>query len=218
MEETVEMETEAGCEEEDGDGAMVETLEKEAEAGYEEDDRDGGLLWRRQWGWRSAVEETMGMEVCCEKAVMKTMEMEVRCGEDDGDGGDCYLRQWIIPMPVITFKTRTDEVECLILASDGLWDIMSNDKVGEVAHRILKWQRHSAIDNELLAAQTLVDSLNELAVARNSSDKISMIVADLKSKKKSNNIHDQKEHVDISIKNPNRWKACTKMTRKQDHS
>ncbi|KVI03713.1 Concanavalin A-like lectin/glucanase, subgroup [Cynara cardunculus var. scolymus] len=28
----------------------------------------------------------MGMEVCCEKAVKKTMEMEVRCEENDGDG------------------------------------------------------------------------------------------------------------------------------------
>ncbi|KAF2303986.1 hypothetical protein GH714_025958 [Hevea brasiliensis] len=38
--------------------------------------------------------------------------------------GDRYLRPSIIPVPEITFMTRTDEDECLILASDGLWDVM----------------------------------------------------------------------------------------------
>ncbi|GKE43157.1 protein phosphatase 2C family protein, partial [Tanacetum coccineum] len=32
--------------------------------------------------------------------------------------GHCYLRSWIIPVPEITFTTRTDEYECLIIASD----------------------------------------------------------------------------------------------------
>ncbi|KAL3575106.1 hypothetical protein D5086_023207, partial [Populus alba] len=52
--------------------------------------------------------------------------------------GDRYLRPWIIPVPEVTFMTRADEDECLILASDGLWDVMTNEEVGEVARRILR--------------------------------------------------------------------------------
>nr|DAD44599.1 TPA_asm: hypothetical protein HUJ06_002829 [Nelumbo nucifera] len=52
--------------------------------------------------------------------------------------GDRYLRPWIIPVPEVTFMTRSEDDECLIVASDGLWDVMSNDEVGEVARQILK--------------------------------------------------------------------------------
>lgn len=101
--------------------------------------------------------------------------------------GDRYLRPWIIPVPEITFTTRTDEDECLIIASDGLWDVMSNTEVGEVARRILRRRRRSAA-GEVPAAQVLADSLIEIAVGRNSSDNISVIVVDLKSKRKHHHI------------------------------
>ncbi|KAI3827200.1 hypothetical protein L1987_01272 [Smallanthus sonchifolius] len=97
--------------------------------------------------------------------------------------GDRYLRPWIIPVPEITFTTRTNEDECLIIASDGLWDVMSNNDVGEVARRILRRGRRCVGAGEVTAAQTLADSLTEIAVGRNSSDNISVIVVDLKSKK-----------------------------------
>lgn len=98
--------------------------------------------------------------------------------------GDRYLRPWIIPVPEITFTTRTSDDECLIIASDGLWDVMSNNEVSEVARRILRRRRRAAADDEVPAAQTVADSLTEIAVGRNSSDNISVIVVDLKSKKK----------------------------------
>lgn len=98
--------------------------------------------------------------------------------------GDRYLRPWIIPVPEITFTTRSDEDECLILASDGLWDVMSNDEVGEVARRLLRRRRRSMTDDEVPVAQAIADSLKEIAFGRNSSDNISIIVVDLKSKRK----------------------------------
>ncbi|KAD6454951.1 hypothetical protein E3N88_09657 [Mikania micrantha] len=101
--------------------------------------------------------------------------------------GDRYLRPWIIPVPEISFTTRTDEDECLIIASDGLWDVMSNNEVGELARRILRRRRRYAAAGEVTAAQTVADSLTEIAVGRNSSDNISVIVVDLKSKKKQRN-------------------------------
>lgn len=98
--------------------------------------------------------------------------------------GDRHLRPWIIPVPEITFTTRTYEDECLIIASDGIWDVMSNNEVGEVARRVLRRRRRTNVEGEVTAAQTLADSLTEIAVGRNSSDNISVIVVDLKSKKK----------------------------------
>ncbi|KAL1825449.1 hypothetical protein ACET3Z_012227 [Daucus carota] len=98
--------------------------------------------------------------------------------------GDWYLRPWIIPVPEITFATRSEDDECLILASDGLWDVMSNQEVGEVARRLLRRRRRLMVDDEGSAAQYVADSLTEMAMGRNSSDNISIIVVDLKPKRK----------------------------------
>lgn len=102
--------------------------------------------------------------------------------------GDRYLRPWIIPVPEITFTTRSDEDECLILASDGLWDVMTNDEVGEVARHLLRRRRRSMLnsstDDQTSPAQFVADNLTEIAYGRHSSDNISVIVVDLKSKRK----------------------------------
>lgn len=98
--------------------------------------------------------------------------------------GDWYLRPWIIPVPEITFTTRSDEDECLILASDGLWDVMSNQEVGEVARRLLRRRRRCMVNDEVSAAQAVADNLTEIAIGRNSCDNISIIVVDLKPKRK----------------------------------
>ncbi|KAI7988269.1 Protein phosphatase 2C 56 [Camellia lanceoleosa] len=98
--------------------------------------------------------------------------------------GDRFLRPWVVPVPEISFTTRSDEDECLILASDGLWDVMSNEDVGEVARRLLRRRRRCMMDDEIPAAQAVADSLTEMAFGRNSSDNISVIVVDLKSKRK----------------------------------
>ncbi|XP_062090895.1 probable protein phosphatase 2C 6 [Humulus lupulus] len=105
--------------------------------------------------------------------------------------GDRYLRPWIIPVPEIQFMTRTEEDECLILASDGLWDVMTNDEVGEVARHLLRRRRRlmmssssSSSEDQISPAQFVADNLTEIACGRNSSDNISIIVVDLKSKRK----------------------------------
>ncbi|KAG9449104.1 hypothetical protein H6P81_009069 [Aristolochia fimbriata] len=100
--------------------------------------------------------------------------------------GDHYLRPWIIPVPEITFTTRTEEDECLIVASDGLWDVMSNEEVGEVTRQMLRRQRRLAltVERPILPAQAVAERLVELAYHKNSSDNISVIVVDLKDKRK----------------------------------
>ncbi|KAM7275940.1 hypothetical protein ACFE04_017806 [Oxalis oulophora] len=100
--------------------------------------------------------------------------------------GDRYLRPWIISEPEITFTTRKDEDECLILASDGLWDVMTNEEVGELARRVLRRRRRliNKDNNDISPAQVVADSLTELALCRNSTDNISVIVVDLKFKRR----------------------------------
>ncbi|XP_031250634.1 probable protein phosphatase 2C 6 [Pistacia vera] len=102
--------------------------------------------------------------------------------------GDWYLRPWIIPAPEITFVTRSDEDECLILASDGLWDVMTNEEVGEVARRMLR-RRRRMINEEVSPAQAVADNLKDIAYGKNSSDNISIIVVDLKPRRRRQKRH-----------------------------
>ncbi|XVF35074.1 hypothetical protein REPUB_Repub18cG0113500 [Reevesia pubescens] len=106
--------------------------------------------------------------------------------------GDKYLKPWIIPDPEIMFVTRAKEDECLILASDGLWDVISNEEACEVARkRILLWhkkhgdqlsaERGEGVDP---AAQAAAEYLSRLALSKGSKDNISVIVVDLKAQRK----------------------------------
>ncbi|KAE7999080.1 hypothetical protein FH972_003561 [Carpinus fangiana] len=106
--------------------------------------------------------------------------------------GDRYLKPWIIPEPEVMFLPRARDDECLILASDGLWDVMSNEEACDVARRrILLWhkkngaaslvERGTGIDP---AAQAAADYLSMLALQKGSKDNISVIVVDLKAQRK----------------------------------
>ncbi|KAH1131879.1 hypothetical protein J1N35_003257 [Gossypium stocksii] len=106
--------------------------------------------------------------------------------------GDRYLKPWIIPNPEVMFVPRVKEDECLILASDGLWDVISNEEACEVARkRILLWhkkhgdklpaERGEGVD---LAAQSAADYLSKLALSKGSKDNITVIVLDLKAQRK----------------------------------
>ncbi|KAK4427364.1 protein phosphatase 2C 16 [Sesamum alatum] len=106
--------------------------------------------------------------------------------------GDRYLKPWIIPEPEVMFVPRAREDECLVLASDGLWDMMTNEEVCEVARkRILMWHKKNAT-NPLAdrgqgvdpAAQAAAEYLSQLALQKGSKDNISIIVVDLKAQRK----------------------------------
>ncbi|XP_074280914.1 putative protein phosphatase 2C 6 [Silene latifolia] len=95
--------------------------------------------------------------------------------------GDRYMSPYIIPVPEVTFTTRSEEDECLILASDGLWDVMTNEKVGNVARRVFrKIQKSEESLGDKSPAQVVAETLTQLAISLNSSDNISVIVVDLR--------------------------------------
>jgi len=87
--------------------------------------------------------------------------------------GDGYLKPYVSSVPEVTVTERSDGDECLILASDGLWDVVSNEDACEVARACLrrgraKWCAEAAA------------LLTKLALARRSSDNVSVVVVDLR--------------------------------------
>ncbi|XP_006654873.2 protein phosphatase 2C 53 [Oryza brachyantha] len=110
--------------------------------------------------------------------------------------GDKYLKPYIIPVPEVTVVARARDDDCLILASDGLWDVMSNEEVCDAARkRILLWHKKNAGTASTSsaqisgassdpAAQAAADYLSKLALQKGSKDNITVVVIDLKAHRK----------------------------------
>ncbi|XP_078149118.1 putative protein phosphatase 2C 6 [Carex rostrata] len=103
--------------------------------------------------------------------------------------GDDYLKPWIIPVPEITKLPRAKDDNCLILASDGLWDVVSNEEACDLARKkIMVWRKKNGTmaSSENLesyrdrATQSAAESLLKLALLKGSKDNITVMVVDLK--------------------------------------
>ncbi|KAL2541615.1 Protein phosphatase 2C 3 [Abeliophyllum distichum] len=108
--------------------------------------------------------------------------------------GDNYLKPYVISEPEVTITDRTVEDECLILASDGLWDVVSNETACGVARMCLQSRkppsppRSPASDTTVTAGEESSDKacsdasilLTKLALARHSTDNVSVAVIDLR--------------------------------------
>lgn len=105
------------------------------------------------------------------------------------------MKPWIIPDPEVMFIPRTRDDECLILASDGLWDVMTNEEVCDLARkRILLWHKKNGVTVPLErgqgidpAAQAAAECLSNRALQKGSKDNITVIVVDLKAQRKFKN-------------------------------
>ncbi|KAF3970816.1 hypothetical protein CMV_005519 [Castanea mollissima] len=98
--------------------------------------------------------------------------------------GDHHLRPYVISKPEVTVTKRSNNDEFLILASDGLWDVISNEVACQTVKRCLegRLRRKSLemeVENESRAAEAAA-VLAELAMARGSKDNISVIVVELR--------------------------------------
>jgi protein phosphatase 2C len=77
---------------------------------------------------------------------------------------------------------RTEQDEFLLLASDGLWDVVSNDAACKVARSCLNGRAASALP-EAVSGSTPAHAaalLADLAMSRGSQDNISVVVVDLR--------------------------------------
>eukprot|EP00249_Psilotum_nudum_P022907 c28687_g2_i4 orf=466-2238(+) len=101
--------------------------------------------------------------------------------------GDRFLKPYVIAEPEVICIERTEDDECLILASDGLWDVVSNDVACDVARRCLIIARRKLESGRLpptdgTPATTAAALLTKLALAKGSKDNISVVVVDFKTK------------------------------------
>ncbi|KAL3824836.1 hypothetical protein ACJIZ3_020865 [Penstemon smallii] len=86
--------------------------------------------------------------------------------------GDQYLKQWVTAEPETTILKLKPEYEFLLLASDGLWDKVSNQEAIDVARPFCK---NVDKPQPLSACRKLI----ELSVSRGSSDDISVMLIQL---------------------------------------
>ncbi|KAI5020456.1 hypothetical protein ZWY2020_045344 [Hordeum vulgare] len=96
--------------------------------------------------------------------------------------GDYYLKPYVSAEPEVTAVERTDKDEFLVLASDGLWDVVSNEAACRVARSCLTGRAAAAFP-ESVSGRTAADAaalLAELAISRGSKDNISVVVVELK--------------------------------------
>ncbi|CAM0873425.1 unnamed protein product [Alopecurus aequalis] len=115
--------------------------------------------------------------------------------------GHKLLKPEVICEPEITITTRSDDDECLILASDGLWDVISNKVACDVARQCLEdgspTRARTAGNGEAGPSSSggapvgqqpeprcyrAAALLARLALGRESSDNISVVVIDLKAR------------------------------------
>lgn len=103
------------------------------------------------------------------------------------------MKPFVIPEPEVTVTERKIDDECLIIASDGLWDVVSNDVACRVARMCLRSEevpspprsagsafnvaRGESSDKACSDAAIL---LTKLALARQSTDNVSVLVVDLR--------------------------------------
>ncbi|CAN6442800.1 unnamed protein product [Victoria cruziana] len=102
--------------------------------------------------------------------------------------GDDYLKPYVSSMPEVTVTERTNGDECLILASDGLWDVMTNEEACSIASRCLRGaggegEGESSATGEVgpdPACTIAATLLTKMALIRQSSDNVSVVVVDLR--------------------------------------
>ncbi|XP_010510497.1 PREDICTED: probable protein phosphatase 2C 24 [Camelina sativa] len=100
--------------------------------------------------------------------------------------GDNYLKPYVSCEPEVTITDRTDD-DCLILASDGLWDVVSNETACSVARMCLRGgqKRRGGHEDPATSDKACTEAsvlLTKLALARHSSDNVSVVVIDLRRK------------------------------------
>jgi serine/threonine protein phosphatase PrpC len=92
--------------------------------------------------------------------------------------GDHSLRPYVIAEPEVTVVNRNPDDEVLIMASDGLWDVMSNQEACNLAKKCLLRARQRGSTRHS-AAKVAATVLTRAAVDRGSRDNVTVVIVDL---------------------------------------
>ncbi|KAK4728869.1 hypothetical protein R3W88_021857 [Solanum pinnatisectum] len=90
--------------------------------------------------------------------------------------GDC-LKPFVIPEPEVTVYKRNELDEFIVIATDGLWDVVSDEVTCDVTRKSLGQIRRKFPERDSAADAAAL--LAELAIAKGSKDNISVIVVEL---------------------------------------
>ncbi|KAG1371737.1 Protein phosphatase 2C 3 [Cocos nucifera] len=94
--------------------------------------------------------------------------------------GDSYLKPYVTSDPEVTVTEREEGDECLILASDGLWDVVTNKMACDIARKCLSAPPAEGGSGSNKACSDAAMLLTKLALARQSADNVSVLVIDLR--------------------------------------
>ncbi|CAM8937485.1 unnamed protein product [Rhodiola kirilowii] len=100
--------------------------------------------------------------------------------------GDQYLKPFVTSEPEVTVCQRTKNDEFLILASDGLWDVISNQVACQVVRKCLYGRLRKGIQDETVKENNVTRAatlLAKLAMARGSKDNISVVIVELRKRR-----------------------------------
>lgn len=100
--------------------------------------------------------------------------------------GDGYLKPYVTAEPEVTVTERDEEDEFLILASDGLWDVVTNETACEIVQMCLRSTGGRAVQADVSegdkACSEAAALLTKMALARRSMDNVTVVVVDLRRK------------------------------------
>uniref|UniRef100_A0ACD6A2N8 Uncharacterized protein n=1 Tax=Avena sativa TaxID=4498 RepID=A0ACD6A2N8_AVESA len=117
---------------------------------------------------RARIESSGGYVSCGNNGVWRVQD----CLAVSRAFGDASLKRWVISEPEITRLPLTAGCEFLVLASDGLWNKVSNQEAVDAVSRTNAGRGNSSAD----CCKDLVD----MARSRGSRDDITVMVVDLK--------------------------------------
>jgi len=93
--------------------------------------------------------------------------------------GDHCLRPFVIPEPEVCMLDRSPDDEVLILASDGLWDVLSNQEAADMALHTLHATEASGVVG-VAAARKAASALTKAALERGTRDNVTCLVVDMR--------------------------------------
>lgn len=97
--------------------------------------------------------------------------------------GDRLLKKWVIPDPEIKYKSLKAADVALVLASDGVWDVVDNEQVATVVRERFNdtsIKGSGSKDAATIACEQAARKITHLAYQSGSCDNISTFVIDLR--------------------------------------
>lgn len=93
--------------------------------------------------------------------------------------GDHFLRPWVLPEPEIACVPRTEADELLMLASDGVWDVFSNQEAASLALKCVQRARERGASRSA-ACRVAAKVVTKAAIERGSHDNVTCVLVDLR--------------------------------------